>query len=149
REPDDVDPIALAPKVMHLGGVGAVVVDENAEPQLQAQRRFEIRNRHHEAAIARAEHGELAGIGHCEADRRREAKANRLQRMAEARCARALYAQIARHPTAEMAGIGSDDAINRQDRVDRLAQRPRIDEPGARLVAMRALMIIAATDARL
>jgi hypothetical protein len=62
REPDDVGFISLAPKVMHLGGVGAVVVDEHAKPQLQAQRGFEIRNRHHEAAIACTEHGELAGL---------------------------------------------------------------------------------------
>src|SRR5260370_8183292 len=149
REPDDIDGISLALKVMHLGRVGAVVVDKNAKPQLQAQRGLEIRNRHHEAAIAGAEHGELAGSGPREAEGGREAKTNRLERMAETRCARASYAQIARDPTAEMAGIGGDDAINRQDRVDRLAQRPRIDEPNARFVAVRTLMIIAAADARL
>src|SRR5215467_594801 len=148
RELHDIDCVALPSKVVHLRGVGAIVVDENAKPQLKAQRGFEVRNRHQEAAVAGTEHGKLAGIGHCEANGRSKAKANRLKRMAEARCARARHPQVTRDPATEMARIGGDDPILRQDRVDRLAQRPRINEPDARFVAMWTPMIVAGTDAR-
>src|SRR5262245_40643757 len=47
---DDVDAVALPAVEMHLGGVRTVIVDENADAQLEAHRRFEIGARHQKAA---------------------------------------------------------------------------------------------------
>src|SRR5262249_31338248 len=57
-----------APKVVHLGGIGAVVVDEDAHTQAESEDGFQVSDRHHEAAVAGAEHGELVWIRDGEAD---------------------------------------------------------------------------------
>src|SRR5262249_38912468 len=67
--------------------------------------------------------------------------------MTEAGSPRIRYPQIARHPAAEMPGIRCHGAIRRQYRVDRLAQRSRINEPGARLVRVREMMVVAGANA--
>lgn len=68
-KPDDVDRIALPPEVVDFGGIGAVVVDQDAEAKPQSYRGFQVCHRHQETAIAGAEHGKLAWIGHGEPDR--------------------------------------------------------------------------------
>ncbi len=116
-------------------------------PKPEPDRGLEIGDRHQEAAVARAEHGELAGIGDGKPDRGGQAEPDRLKRMAEARGLGVRHAQIARHPAAEVAGVGRDHAVLRQNFVDRLAQRARVDELAARRVGMRIVMIVAGADA--
>jgi len=79
RELDDIDRVALAPKLMHFGRIGAVVVDKNAEAKLEAKRGLEIGDGHHEAAVACAEHGKLARISHRQADRGSKTESHRLE----------------------------------------------------------------------
>src|SRR5262245_26605029 len=79
RKLDYIDRIALPAEVVHFGSVRAVVVNEDAQPQPQPDRRFEIRDRHQKTAVARTEHGQLARIGNGEADHRGEPKSDRLE----------------------------------------------------------------------
>ena len=60
---------------------------------------------------------------------------------------RVRHAQEARHPAAEMAGVRGDGALLRQDRIDRLAQRARIDEAGGRRVLIGRVVVVAVVDA--
>ena len=132
---------------MDFGRVGTVIVDQDAEPQFQTDRGLEIRNRHQKSAVAGAEHRELAGIGNRKADRRSKPEADRLKGMAEAGGPRVRHPQILRHPTAEMPGIRGDDAIGRQHGIDRLAERPGVDEVFCRGVAISGVMIAAVKNA--
>ena len=99
--------------------------------------------RHQEAAVAGAEHGQRAGIGDGQTDGRREAQPDGLEGVAEARGARIGHAQEARHPAAEMAGVRGNGALLRQDGVDGLAERARIDELGGRRVLIGRVVIVA------
>src|ERR1700730_16074324 len=71
----DVDRKALAAQIMHLGRVRTVVVDKDAHAQAKADGGFEIGNRHQEAAVASAEHRELARIRDGKTDGRGKPKA--------------------------------------------------------------------------
>src|SRR4030095_12776405 len=53
---------------------------------------------------------------------------------------------MARPPAAKVSGIGSHHAIARQDFIDRLAQRSRIDEVGVGRILIGAVMVIASTN---
>src|SRR5262249_19710288 len=66
--------------------------------------------------------------------------------MTEARRFRTRNAKIAWNPAAEMSGVRSDHAILRQNIIDSLAQRARVDEPCTRLVGMRKMMIVTGPD---
>src|SRR6185312_5141778 len=88
RELHDVDRKTLAAEIMHLGRVRTVVIDEDAHAQAKANGGFQIGNRHQEAAVASAEHRELARVRDGKTDGRGEPKAYRLERMAQARSAR-------------------------------------------------------------
>src|SRR5262249_54859249 len=84
RKLHDIDRITLAPEEMDFGSVRAVVVYEDAHSQSQTNCGFKVGDRHHESAIARTEHCELAWICDSKADRTCQTKTNRLKRMAEA-----------------------------------------------------------------
>src|SRR5262249_23074602 len=115
--------------------------------QAETNCRFKIGNRHHEPAIAGAEHRELAGICDSQTNGGRESKSDRLERMTEARRLGIGNAQIAGNPTTEMPGVRSDYAIPGQNIVQRLAECPRINVLRARLIRIRAVMIVARPDA--
>src|SRR5262245_36302767 len=76
RELHDVDRITLAPKEMHFGSIGAVVVDEDAHSQPETHCSFKISDRHQKPAVARTEHRELAGICYGKTNRGCQAKAD-------------------------------------------------------------------------
>ena len=84
RKLHDVDGMATTSVEVHLRRVRAVVVDEDAHSQLQADSSLEIGERHQETAVAGAEHGQNPGIRNCQTDRRAETKTDRLEGMAEA-----------------------------------------------------------------
>jgi hypothetical protein len=64
---------------MHFGGIGAVIVNKDAQPQSKTDRGFEIRDRHQKTTVPRAEHRQLARIGDGEADHRSEPEPDRLE----------------------------------------------------------------------
>ncbi len=64
---------------MDFRSIRAVVVDQNAESQPEADCCFEVPNRHEETAVAGAEHRQLARIGDRKADRGSEAETHRLE----------------------------------------------------------------------
>src|SRR5215475_937841 len=83
RKLHDIDRITLAPEEMDFGSVRTVVVHQDAHSQSQTNCGFKIGNRHHESAVARAEHRELAWICYREADRTCQTETDRLKRMTE------------------------------------------------------------------
>src|SRR6185437_15751835 len=136
RKLHNIDRITLAAEIVHFSGVGAVIVDKNAQPQSKADRSFEIRDRHQKSAVAGAEHGQLAGIRDRKTNHGSEPKPDRLERMAEARRLWAGDAKVARNPAAEVTGVRGNHAILWQNIIDSLAQGARIDELRAGLVEM-------------
>src|SRR5690242_10668047 len=79
RELHDIDRKALTPEEVHFSGVRTVIVDQDAHAQPETDCSFEIRDRHHEAAVTGAEDCQLARICDGEADGRCQAKTDRLE----------------------------------------------------------------------
>src|SRR6516164_7314749 len=75
RKLHDVYRVALPAKIMDLGRIGTVVVNQDAQTKLQPDWRFQVSHRHQESAVAGAEYGKLAGIGDGKPESRMAARA--------------------------------------------------------------------------
>src|SRR6476660_10360538 len=62
RKLHDIDRIALPAEVMHFGGIGAVIVNKDAQPQSKTDRGFEIRDRHQKTTVPAPSTANLPGL---------------------------------------------------------------------------------------
>ena len=141
RELGEVDGRALRPEVVHLGAVGRVVVDHDEQRQAEPPERLELGQRHQRAAVAERRHGQPAGPREGRADRVAQSQADALEGLREHEARRVGHAQVHRRPAHEVARVDDDRALLGQQRVERDAERARVEAVRAlreRLVAPAA-----------